>query len=652
MTRQARPNIIVVLCDDLGFGDLGVLFQNRQRRLHPDLPTLRTPHLDTMAAQGLILEGMYCSAPLCAPSRASLLTGRTQGHADVRDSAFDRALEDADNLATVLHAQGYATAAFGKWGLQGDPEPGVAFPDAWPAYPTRRGFDDFFGYVRHADGHEHYPKEGLYRGPKQVWDNEHEVSAGLDGCYTTDLFTAKAKDWIAERCTSGDGRPFFVYLAYDTPHAVTELPACAYPEGGGLHGGVRWLGEPGRMINTASGEPDTYVHPHYRDATSIVDGQTRPWPDVYRRYATAVRRIDDCVGDLLALLSDLDIDEDTLVLFTSDNGPSIESYLDEPLRADFFASYGPFDGIKRDCWEGGLRVGALVRAPSRIAAGRTSTDPVQFHDLLPTFAELAGAVPPARTDGVSLVPLLTGHGEQRPSTVYVEFAAQGRTPDYASFGARHRNRLRGQMQVLRVGRHVGIRYDIHCVDDPFEIYDVIADPQQEHDLAADLPALQQEFLARVPRTRMPHPEVPRPYDAVPAPSVPDPGGRPDRAWRRTFTGDFAWVPLLDDVQPATQADVAWPDDIEPAPAGTSAMLYTGHLRVATDGWCRFELETARGSLLRIHDALVVERSADDRGDSSSGVMCLARGAHPFRLYVQGHEPPRIRWRRLAGSQRP
>src|SRR5699024_3074782 len=148
----------------------------------------------------------------------------------------------------------YATAAIGKWGLAGEAASDVTLPGAWPAYPLRRGFDEFFGYIRHSDGHEHYPKEGVYRGPKEVWHNDQEVSAGPDCCYTTDLFTAKAKHWMVEHVDRRPDDPFFLYLAYDTPHAVTELPAGPYPAGGGVAAGMQWHGEPGRMISTATGE--------------------------------------------------------------------------------------------------------------------------------------------------------------------------------------------------------------------------------------------------------------------------------------------------------------------------------------------------------------------------------------------------------------
>ncbi len=187
----SRPNIIFILCDDLGYGDVGAFYQNERAAQHnPGVPFFSTPHIDTLARDGVKVQQHYCAAPVCAPSRASLLTGLTQGHANVRDNQFDKALADTHTLGTVLQRAGYATAAIGKWGLQGRAKAGGAETDEagsaarWPAYPTKRGFDFYFGYVRHKDGHFHYPKEDK----REVWENSSEISAGLNLCYTTDLF--------------------------------------------------------------------------------------------------------------------------------------------------------------------------------------------------------------------------------------------------------------------------------------------------------------------------------------------------------------------------------------------------------------------------------------------------------------------------------
>ncbi|HWZ36169.1 MAG TPA: sulfatase-like hydrolase/transferase, partial [Mucilaginibacter sp.] len=423
---QKKPNIIFILADDMGYGDVGAFFQKqRQESGDRSKPYELTPNLDIMAKRGAKFTQQYCNAPVCAPSRASLLTGVNQGNANVRDNQFDKAIENNHTLATVLKQAGYNTVAIGKWGLQGVKEEG---PN-WPAHPLKRGFDNYYGYMRHKDGHEHYPFAGLYDGKKQVWSDYSEVSAGLSKCYTTDLWTAAAKKYIITHQKGKDAaKPFFMYLAYDCPHAVIELPTQAYPKGGGLKGGLQWLGESGHMINTAAGTVDSYRYPEYANATYDDDNNSAtpevPWPDTYKRYATAVRRIDDAVGDIRQLLIDLKIDNNTLVVFTSDNGPSIESYLPASYVVNhptFFGSYGPFDGIKRDCWEGGLRMPTITEWPNHIAKNKVIAMPSMLSDWMATFADVAHLQPPARTDGVSLLPALTGKGKQQNSLVYVEY---------------------------------------------------------------------------------------------------------------------------------------------------------------------------------------------------------------------------------------
>lgn len=203
-----KPNILFILTDDLGYGDLGVLFQNQ--RANEAKPFHRTPYLDSMAQEGILLTRHYVPAPVCAPSRASLLQGVHQGHAQVRNNQFDKALSDNHSLATVLKEAGYTTALIGKYGLQG--KEGDS-PASWEAYPTKRGFDHFFGYVRHRDGHNHYPAhEAPARPPVELYSGQQEISEQLKGCYTTDLFTAAAKNWITEKEQSNpDSAIFYVF---------------------------------------------------------------------------------------------------------------------------------------------------------------------------------------------------------------------------------------------------------------------------------------------------------------------------------------------------------------------------------------------------------------------------------------------------------
>ena len=636
-TPTRPPNIIFILTDDLGWGDIGVLFQNSRKKANVrSEPWELTPKLDQLAADGAQLPHHYCAAPVCAPSRASILLGVSQGHANVRDNQFDKALENNHTLASVLRQAGYATVAVGKWGLQGNAK-GESGPDSWLAYPTKRGFDSFFGYVRHVDGHEHYPKEGLYRGKKEVWNAGKNITPDLDKCYTADLWTAWAKHWITDQKAAHPTQPFFMYLAYDTPHATTELPTQAYPEGGGLKGGMQWLGTPGHMISTASGTIDSWTHPDFKEATYDHDKNPATpevaWPEVYQRYATAVRRIDDAVGDIKQLLRDLNIDGDTLVIFSSDNGPSIESYLpNRPLEADFFKSFGPFNGIKRDCLEGGVRVPVLACWPGHIAAGKVINHPNVSYDWMKTFADAAGVTSPARADGISLFPELTSDHALVHESIYVEYFNNGKTPSYVDFTPQNRGRRRNQMQAIRMGDYVGLRYDIKTGREPFEIYQITTDPKEKNDLAGHRPELQAKMQAAVLQQRRPDLEAPRPYDSALVPAVIDIPVRDGVDWKLS-EGIFPWVPNLESVICLGSGTSVRPDLSHRIPQGNFALEYSGYLQVPKDGNYTFVLSADRGCLLRIHEATVIDADFGYLARSEkSGSILLKAGLHPFRLY--------------------
>lgn len=634
-TKPAKPNIIFILTDDLGFGDVGTFFQNlRKKQNDHSKPWHNTPNLDRMAAEGIKLTDHYCPSPVCAPSRASLMLGVHQGHANVRDNQFDKALENNHTLATVLKTAGYKTAVIGKWGLQGKGKD----PTSWPAYPTKRGFDYYFGYVRHADGHEHYPKEGLYRETREVWDGDNEISSTLDKCYTTDLWTARAKKWIMDEHATNPSQPFFVYLAYDTPHAVIELPTQAYPTGSGSKGGLQWLGKNGQMLNTASGKIDSWYHPDYAKATWDNDNDPKTpevaWPDVYKRYATAVRRIDDCVGDVLQTLRDLKLDTNTLVIFSSDNGPSMESYLKQQYAPTFFSSFGPFDGIKRDLWEGGFRVPTIAWWPEHVKAGVVSSHPSQSHDWMPTFAELAGVPTPARSDGVSLVPTLTGQGEQRDSTIYSEYYHDAKTPNYAQFSPAHRGHPRHQMQAIRLGDFQGVRYNVKSHSDNFEIYNVATDKNERIDLSkkASYAQLQQKMKDRVLQLRRPDNSAQRPYDNefVPATVLKSTMAGVEYS---TYTGTFPWLPEFSALRAARTGTTQQPTVAVVLQENETGAEFRGFVNAPADGEYTFSLTADRAALLRIHDATVIDADFGYKGGTEkSGTIRLKAGQHPFRLY--------------------
>lgn len=646
-----RPNIVFILCDDLGFGDVGAFYQNQRAAMKDrSVPSFSTPHIDTLARDGVKLMQHYSGAPVCAPSRASLLTGLTQGHATVRDNQFDKALDDSHTLGTVLKRAGYATAAIGKWGLQGgdwqNPKnknpPLDALPSSksaeyatWDAFPTRRGFDYFFGYVRHIDGHFHYPKED----GREVWQNDREVASDLDKCYTSDLWTAQAKKWITDQTRSNPKQPFFVYLAYDTPHAKLQNPPCAYPDGGGLNGGVQWTGKPHAMLNTATGEPDSYMFPEYGKATWDHDHDPAtsevPWPDVQQRYANDVRRIDAGVGDLLQLLTDLKIDSNTLVVFTSDNGPSIESYIEgEPYEPTFFRGYGPFDGIKRDTWEGGMREPTLARWPAMIPAGRVDTQPSGHWDWLATFAEAAGLPVPAASDGVSLIGSLTGSGARRASTIYLEYFQPGNTPTFSDFSPTHRGRKRAQMQNILINGYMGLRYNVKSADDDFEIYDLAKDIQEAHDLArnTEQAGLQAAMKARVLQLRIPNASAPRPYDrALVPPLTQAPTGAPGLSYS-LFKGEWPWIPEFRTLRPIKQGRAESLTLAIAAGMPKFGAAFEGYFHASQPGEYTFTLTSDTGAMLFLHDIRVITERLKQKPDKLTGKVLLGAGWHPIRVY--------------------
>ncbi len=645
----APPNIVFILCDDLGFGATGPSWQNeRAARQDRSLPSFATPALDRLAAGGMQLRNHYAGAPICVASRASLLLGVTQGHSAIRDNQFDRALPANHTLATVLREAGYATAAIGKWGLQGggestDEDSGAKVvrgnPAGWDGYPTKRGFDYYFGYVRHVDGHFHYPKEN----GREVWENDREVSAGLDGCYTTDLFTARAKQWIVEHRAARAEQPFFLYLAFDTPHAVLAYPPGAYPAGGGLQGGVQWTGRPGAMLNNAGGRPDSWCDPAVADATWDHDHNAAtpevPWPDVQKRSATVIRRIDAAVGDLLQLLQDLGLEENTLFVFTSDNGPTPESYLKgNPCDPGFFGTMGPFSGIKRDTLEGGIREPTFVRWPGHVPAGRIDRTPSGQWDWLATFADLAGLPVPATSDGVSLLPTLTGQGAQMPSQLYFEYFHQRKMPSSLQFAPAHRGRERQQMQSVHVGNRVGVRYNVRSADDDFEIYDIEADPAQAVNLAP-LPgfsSLQARMKAEALWRRRPDATAARPYDNALMPAVPLPAEAGQGSWRQTYAGQFPWVP---DFRRLAPQSVQVAETIAPTRLadGTGGVAFTGYFHAEADGDYEFRVAGGGGAQFFLHGARVIDDDFGRSGGEVAGKVRLAAGWHPLRLYLRAQK---------------
>ena len=623
-----RPNIILVFCDDLGPGDVGVLWQNQRSSKQK----FATPNLDQFANEGMTLTRHYCPAPVCAPSRGSLLMGRHQGHCAIRNSQFDKEIPDEHTLGSVLQEAGYATAAIGKWGLQGGKyqlkkpgQRGDRSPKLEPGHPLRRGFDYFYGYTGHYDGHYHYP----LKGNRPLYDGYKDMTDSLAKCYTTDLFTARTKKWIVDHRKAHPKQPFFTYLAYDTPHAPQQVPTTShltvesnYPEGGGLKGGIQWNeGGKGGQINTANGKIDQGMHPAF---VNRVGDDGKPWPDFAIRHATMVRRIGDALVDITQLLKDLGIGENTLIVFTSDNGATNA----RANKADYFDTFGPYDGFKRDMWEGGVRMPTFLRWPSVVAFGSKSNNPSQFHDWMATFCDLAGVQPPALGDGVSLVPTLTGRGNQVRSTVYSEFLGAWATQSYEEFEPSRRGRKRGQMQSMLIGDYKGVRVNIQNHQSAFEVYHTMDDVKETTNLAGrpGVPT-QQQYQAAVLRTRRIDPAAPRPYDNELIPAL---AKRPTRPglMRKEFPGQFPWVPQFNQLKPSGQSVVK---GLIPA---SGAQQFTGYLNVPVDGEYEFALTTKGKAIVRLHDALLINADTNYAAGTPalSGKIPLEAGFHPITIH--------------------
>jgi arylsulfatase A-like enzyme len=368
-TAQTRPNIIFIHADDLGYGDLSCYGQRK----------FKTPNIDRLAAEGMRFTQYYAGSTVCAPSRSALMTGQHTGHTRIRGNARHPLLPEDVTVAEVLKSAGYHTALIGKWGLGEAGTTGV---------PNRQGFDYFFGYLNQRHAHNYYPSF-LWRNEERIKlrnlvpdeDNEGSGNSTNRVDYTHDLMAEEALKFIERK----GGGPFFLYLAFTIPHANNEAK------------------------NKGMEVPD------------LGEFTGEDWPEQEKAKAAMITRLDRDVGRLMASLKKLDIDDNTLVFFTSDNGPHREGGADP----DFFDSNGPLRGIKRDLYEGGIRVPMIARWPKRIKAGAKS-DKVWAHwDLLPTLAEAAGVKPPAGIDGISMFNALSGRRQRDHEFLYWEFHERG-----------------------------------------------------------------------------------------------------------------------------------------------------------------------------------------------------------------------------------
>ncbi|UCF19345.1 MAG: arylsulfatase [Gemmatimonadota bacterium] len=434
-----RPNIILILADDLGYGELGSYGQDK----------IRTPSLDRLAQRGTRFTQHYSGSPVCAPSRAVLLTGLHTGHAYIRDNdempdrgdvwhdltlEGQRPLPDSVfTLAKLLQEAGYRTGAIGKWGLGGPGSSGE---------PNRLGFDHWFGYLCQRLAHNYYPPHLWRNGVKVQLANEYffphqrlpadadpNDPASYEGYrgrqYSMDLLTEEALRFIEQN----QDTTFFLYLPFPVPHVALQVPDSALAEYEGAFPETPYLGDAGYL-------------PHRTPRAA---------------YAAMITRMDQEIGRLLSSLRELKLEERTLIIFTSDNGPTFNGGTD----SGYFRSAGPLRGLKATLYEGGIRVPLIAYWLGTVPQGVVSDHSSAFWDLLPTLAEIVGVEPPVPVDGISFLPTLLGHPDAQAEHDHLYWEYQGR-------------------QAVRMGKWKAYRAN---PDGAIELYDLETDVAEQHDVA-------------------------------------------------------------------------------------------------------------------------------------------------------------------------
>lgn len=401
-----KPNIVHIILDELGYYELSSMG-------HPEMVT---PNIDQLAEEGIRFTQMLAGAPACAPTRCTLMTGKHSGHTSVRgNSGADPLVEGEETIASVLKRKGYATGGFGKWGVGARGTSGV---------PEKHGFDEFFGYYDQVHAHTYYPRY-LIRNSEEVLQpgNTGDTKVGETHAHF-EIFN-ESMDFI---CENKDG-PFYLYLPWTPPHGHWGLPA---------------------------------------DEPSLALYKDRDWPENAKIYASMVNMVDRQVGEIRGLLKELGLAENTLILFTGDNGGSPYFKSKQKPRGIFSPNIDPktgdeFRGGKRNLYEGGLRVPAIVCWPGKVEAGRVSDHLSYFPDVLPTFAEMAGADVPEGVDGISFLPELLGKPQPQHRYLYWEFAKQ---------------------TAVRMGNLKAYRRN---PSQPWQLYDLSVDRSESNDLAAQHP---------------------------------------------------------------------------------------------------------------------------------------------------------------------
>lgn len=429
------PNIIFILADDFGYGDL-----QTYPNINENHAKIQTPHLTSMAEQGTRWTQVYAGDAVCAPSRCSLMTGLHSGHSRIRGNKGVPLEAEDVTIPMLLKKANYSTGMIGKWGL------GL---NGTTGQPNLKGFDTAFGYYNQDAAHDYYPsslwnnfnKERLIGNDKHLFTN-----------YTHDLFTNLSLSWISEHANQPN--PFFLYLAFTIPHAG------------------------GKGTRTQTGEPVPDPGPY----------EFEKWPTVEIDFASMLTRLDASVGSIFSLLSNLGIDEDTIVFFASDNGAHEEgghSYL-------YFNSSGPLQGCKRSLFDGGIRVPMIVRWPGVVPANRTDDSSVwAFWDVMPTLADAAG-IPeselPSNLDGVSKLPTILGQSQDPSKYLYWEFCCN-----------------QNFRQAVRLGDWKGIKWSLSST---LQLYNLTADIGEQNDLASQNPTVVASILDIMQSAHVEDPKFP------------------------------------------------------------------------------------------------------------------------------------------------
>ncbi len=432
-----KPNIIFIMADDLGYGDLSCYGQEK----------FATPNLDRLATEGMRFTNYYSGSTVCAPARSSLLAGLHTGHTPIRGNSEvqpegQRPMPaDTRTFAHLLQEAGYTTGIVGKWGL--------GYPGS-VSVPNKMGFDYFFGANCQRHAHHYYVD--------YLWENDQRVEYP-EKRYSHDEMMNKGMEFIRNYSS----KPFMLYLAVKIPHAEMVLPE--------------------EYLEPYRGKfPEPKPHPpgqHYGE-------QSHP----RAAFAAMVTHLDSGVGQLMQLLNELGIDDNTIVIFTSDNGPHREGGHDP----EFFHSSGGLRGFKRDLYEGGIRVPFIARWPGKIKPG-TKSDHITAHwDMYPTFCELAGIQPEGNLDGISILPVLTGKEQTTHEYLYWEFHEQG------------------SRQAVRMGNWKGVKNNLREGNARIELYNLETDVAETNDLSADYPDIVSRIEQILAEARVPSPEFPFPAD--------------------------------------------------------------------------------------------------------------------------------------------